>query len=192
MFNNKEVKTILTAENIFYTSIISFLYIFGIYSIIQNFKTLINNPDLDHFVYLLISVIIWGLLALVYIGKLRYFSEVKPKLDEKYLVKPNMDLDHMIWFFIQLYILVSFFLIFIEWHNTIQKTIKEVGIFNLVILFLACIPFLMDAYKVNMNYFIIGVSMLLITATLLLMGFFESGCYALNASGIREYLVDCN
>jgi hypothetical protein len=191
MFNNKEVKKLLTAENVFYTSIISFFYIFGIYSIIQNFKILINNPDFDHFVYLLISVMVWILLAFVYIGKLRYFSEVRPELDEKYLVKPNMDMEHMIWFFMQLYILVSFFLIFVEWHNTIQTTITEVGIFNLVILFFACVPFFMDAYKINRNYFIMGISILLITATLLFMGFFESGCYAVNASGIREYLVDC-
>lgn len=191
MFNNKEVKAIFTVENIFYTSIISLFYIFGLYSIVQNFKILISYPDLDHFIYLLISVMVWFLFAVVYVAKLRYFSEIRPEHDEKYLVKPKMDMEHMIWFFMQMYVLASFFLIYVEWHNTMQAEITSGGIFQVVILFMAYIPFLMDAYKINRNYFNLGVIILCLTVVLLLLGFFESGCYAVNEEGIREYLIDC-
>lgn len=191
MFNKKEIQERFTPENTFYTSIIGVFYLFGLYSIFQNFKFLVSNPDLDHFIFLILSVSIWILFSYVYVEKLRYFSETKPKNEEHYLVKPNMDVDHMIWFFVQLYTLVSFFIIYVEWHNTIQKQISSIGIFPLFILSFSFVPFLYDAYKTKKEYFLIGVVISAITILLFSIGFFESGCYASNEHGIREYLVDC-
>lgn len=191
MFTKKEIKERFTPENTFYTSIIGILYIFGLYSIFQNFKFLANNPDLDHFIFLILSISVWVLFAYVYVEKLRYFSEIKPNNENHYLIKPNMDIDHMIWFFVQLYTLVSFFIIYIEWHNTIQKNINSIGIFPLLILVFSFIPFLYDAYKTKKGYFLIGIILSVTTIMLVSIGFFESGCYASNESGIRHYLVDC-
>lgn len=191
MLNKENIKESFTPENLFYTALIGVFYLFGLYSIIQNIQILINYPDFDHFVFILISLGIWGLYGFVYIEKLQYFSKIKPLKDEQFLVKPKLDMEHMIWFFVQFYVLVAFYILFVQWHSTIDKEIMNSEFAKIAILFFAFIPFLIDCYKTNKMYIIIGVSILSLTFILLFIGFFEHGCYVVNDFGIREYLVDC-
>lgn len=191
MFNKESIKESFTVENIFYTSLIGIFYIFGIYSIIKNFQIFFGTPDLDHFVYLLMSISIWGLFAIVYIEKLQYFSNIKPEKDEQFLVKPKMDMEHMIWFFIQFYVLICFFIMYIQWHDKIEAELLEIGVLKTALIFSSFIPFLVDAYKINKTYFALGLTILISTVALIFIGFFDPSCYQVNDAGIREYITDC-
>jgi hypothetical protein len=191
MITKQELKKLLTIENFFYTSIIGTLYTIGVYYILKNLKFLIKYPDFDHLVYIVLSIIIWALFALVYVEKLKYFTTERPEKDKQYLVTPKNDFEHMIWFFMQVYMLVSLFVIFIQWHNSIALIFDKENYIKIGIFLFAFLPFLMDAYKVNKKYFIYSLSVLIITFGLLYVDFFNPGCYRTDATGTSSYITDC-
>lgn len=189
--NKKEIKEIINTENIFYTAIIGVFYLIGVISIFKNIAFSLKYIDLDHFVYVSLSAYIWVLFGFIYIEKLKYFAKIKPLKDEQYLLKPKNDFEHMIWFFIQIYILISFFMIFIVFHNNIENIFKNKDFLTITLYFCSFLPFLNDAIKINKKYFIQVVIFLMTTVFLISIGFFESGCYSVSQDGLTSYNVDC-
>lgn len=191
MINKQELKLIFNTENIFYTLIIGILYIFGIISILKNIAFTMTYPDFDHFVYTLSSLYIWIMFGVVYFEKLKYFAKIKPEKDKQFLLKPKNDFEHMTWFFVQIYTLVSIFVLFVVMHNNMESIFKNGEYLEIIIYFAAFIPLLMDSLKIGKIYFyqiLIFVSLILV---LTIGGFFDAGCYEVNNNGTNKYNVDC-